>query len=238
MVMKSRLLQIALASSLCLVLVAPLAAQQRSPFSRDNAFRLLLGEFAPSGDSAYWDDKALDFTGDAGDFTDIVFVMDYLRYFNPQMALMFSSSWYEGSTDQSYLDYVDLAGLPIFHTTTLEIYSLTLGLVYNFATRDAPVVPYLGAGGGLYSWRLSEVGEFVDFFPPPPLIVRDSFVSDGSTLGYFALAGLDIPLGPAWSLLVEARGQWASDDLGQDFAGFGELDLSGYQYTLGFSWLF
>jgi len=54
----------------------------------------------------------------------------------------------------------------------------------------------------------------------------------------FGVAGIDIPVGPRWSLFVEGRYRWAADDLGQDYAGFGELDLSGWEASGGFGFSF
>ena len=55
-----------------------------------------------------------------------------------------------------------------------------------------------------------------------------------TTFEAFGLAGLDVPLTQSWSFIIEGRYRWAEDTLGGDYAGFGDLDLSGYELTGGF----
>jgi hypothetical protein len=233
--MKTQWIVLALAAVLTAL---PVEAQRRSPYYSSNAFRVHLGLFTPDGESAYWEDKQLDFSGKPDDFEDILFAADYIRRLNNRLALSISSSYFQGEADQSYLDFVDDAGSPITHRTNIEIFTLSAGLMLYLANPDAAVVPYLGAGGGLYSWTLLEAGEFIDFVPPPPIIVRDRFYAEGDALGYHALAGLSVPLSPEWSIFGEARWDWADDELSDDFQGFGTLDLSGRRITGGFSWTF
>jgi hypothetical protein len=49
----------------------------------------------------------------------------------------------------------------------------------------------------------------------------------------FGLAGVDLRLNDTWSLVGQARYRWAEDELGGNFAGFGTIDLSGFDYTVG-----
>lgn len=223
------------------VLAAPAWAQPgvyyRGPGER-NLLRVQGGLFEPDGGGNYLPDKRLEFTGDAEDFEDVSIGVDYLRLLSDRLALQVSGNFYEGEADQAYLDFVDSDGFDIFHTTTLEVSSLNLGLVVFLTSRGSAVVPYVGLGGGLYSWRLVESGEFIDFGLFEPEIFADTFVSEGDTFGYHYLVGLDIPLGSQFSIFAEARWQEADDDLDGDFEGFGTLDLSGREIRAGLSWSF
>jgi opacity protein-like surface antigen len=220
----------------------PAATRAQSGYHGPGAPRNVLGFevglFSPTGDSAYWDDKTLEFTGDASDFDDLSVGFDYMRLFNERLGLLVSTSFWEGDGNQSYLDFTDHLGAPIRHTTSLEIFSVNLGLIGYLGPRSWPVVPYLGAGGGFYFYDLSESGDFINFALPAPIVFSDTFSDDGSTLGYYGQAGLEIPLGPMWAIHVEGRWQWAESDLGGDFDGFGTLDLSGSELRAGVSWKF
>ncbi|HVS02580.1 MAG TPA: hypothetical protein VMT16_07405 [Thermoanaerobaculia bacterium] len=218
---------------LAMGLAEPVAA--RGPQS---SVRFRLGLLTPEGDSRYWDETALDFSGKPADFEDVVFGVDYLLELTPHAGLLLSLDHFEGEEDQRYLDFVDAFGAPIVHTTTLEITPLTAGLVLRLAPARSPIAPYVGAGGGIYFWRLEEAGDFIDFSFADPEIFSDRFVAEGQTLGYYLLAGVEVPLGPYFSFLVEGRWDRADDDLGDDFQGLGELDLSGRRIYGGIAWRF
>ena len=225
---------------LTVALPTTVAAQHhsRGHWGEEQAFRIDLGLFEPRGESRYWDDKAFDFSGDASNFEDSVVGFQYLRFLGPRLGFTVGASFYDGVTDQAYLQFEDEAGFGIGHTTDLQIESLTLGLLLHLASRDATIVPYVGIGGGLYSWRLYELGDFIDFSREDLEIFYDFFEDSGNPLGYYMQAGLEVPVAVNWSVYAEARWQRAEDDLSEDFAGLGELDLSGRSYSAGISWSF
>ncbi len=204
----------------------------------DHALRVRLGGFVPEGDSQYFEDKALDFTGEAEDLEDVSFGLDYRLEATPHLSLLFSGTIYEGQNDQHYIDFTDDRGDEIEHTTTLEISSLTVGAVVHLAGPEAAVRPYLGAGGGLYSYRLEESGDFIDFTPPPPEVFAGTFEARGETFGYYLLAGLEVPVGRSVAFFAEGRWQDAEDELEDDFEDFGDLDLSGRDVSVGITWRF
>ena len=93
--------------------------------------------------------------------------------------------------------------------------------------------PYFGGGLGIFNWRYSESGEFVD---RNSVIFRDSFVSSGNETGGIAIAGVRFA-GDSLSVGGEVRYQTADASLGSTFAGITEprIDLGGwtYQATVG-----
>jgi opacity protein-like surface antigen len=209
----------------------------RPVHEREGEFRLRLGAFRPEGDSEYWTDKRLDFTGDPSDLENAVGGIDYLLGLNNRLSLMFSGSYFEGDTTQSYRDFDDNFGNRIRHDTTLGIGSATAGLVLQLAGPDAPVVPYLGGGGGAYFWRLEENGDFIDFNNHNE-IFNASLESTGTAFGYYLVAGLEAPISRNFSVFAEGRWTQAEDDLSEDFEGFGKLDLSGREVSAGLAWSF
>jgi opacity protein-like surface antigen len=202
---------------------------------RDGEFRIRFGAFRPEGSSQYWRDKEFDFTGTASDLQGPIGGIDYLLGLDRHFSLMFSGSYYEGSTTQSYRDFLDNFGHRIRHDTTLGIGSATIGVVYNFTGRHAPVRPYIGAGAGGYFWRLQENGDFIDFSHNND-VFRSTLRSDGTAFGGYLLFGLEAPVTRNVSLFAEGRWTSVKDDLRDDFEGFGKLDLSGREVTGGIAW--
>ncbi|HEX2253112.1 MAG TPA: outer membrane beta-barrel protein [Thermoanaerobaculia bacterium] len=219
-----------------LLISAPAWAQARY-VGTDNAFRVRLGLFEPEGDSQYWDDKQIDFTGEPADFENVSLGADFRLGLAPFASLLVSGDVYSGEEDQSYFDFVDDLGVPITHTTTLDIASVTGGVLLH-GPRHWAVIPYAGAGGGFYFWSLEESGDFIDFFPSQPEIFSATFEDSGEAVGYYWMAGLEVPVGMRWSFFGEARWQQVEDELGGDFADLGDLDLSGRQISAGASWRF
>lgn len=227
-------------SLLALCAVAPASAQQGSyrPYRGDNELRIRGGLFTPRGDSQYWEEKELDFFTDADDFEDFVLGVDYRRRLGARTRLVISGTAYSAEESTSYRDFVDESGRDIFHDTTLDIASGTVGVHWTLTGEAAPVQPYVGVGAGFWAWSLEESGDFIDFSVPDPFIFTDTFTDDGAAFGWYWVAGLDVPLGDQFSLFGEARWDRVDDELAGDFRGLGELDLSGRQITGGVSFRF
>jgi opacity protein-like surface antigen len=232
--MNSKALRMTLAFAGLLLAVTPTWAQQRRGFyERDGAFRVHLGAFQPEGDSEYWDGVESEFTGGVEDLENVSFGLDYLLPFNRNFSLQFSGTGYAGDTTQSYRDFVDNFGDRIRHDTTLAIASATVGVVVHPFGSDAPVSPYIGAGGGSYFWSLEEDGDFIDRNDD---IFSATLEDSGVAFGYYYLVGLEAPLTRNMSIFGEARWTQAEDELSDDFEDFGDIDLSGSTYLVGLSW--
>lgn len=227
------------AVGLALVGVSVDAQQYYGRGAGDNALRLRIGLFTPDGESDYWLDNQAVFGGDIENLEDLALGVDFRFALGSRLGLLISGDFYEGDDDLAYLDFVDSRGADIVHNTNLDVSALTAGLVFNLTPPGARVVPYLGAGGGLYFWTLTERGDFIDFGDPlGPTIFTGTFEDDGQAVGWYLLGGLEIPLGIRWSLFAEGRWHSVEDRLSGDFAGLGDLDLSGRQISAGASWRF
>lgn len=232
--MTSKALRTTLALAGLLLAVTPAWAQPRRGFyERDAAFRVHLGVFQPEGDSEYWDDKELDFTGGVDDLENATFGLGYLLPINRHFSVQFSGSAYAGDTTQSYRDFVDNFGDRIRHDTTLSIASGTVGFVVHPFGSDAPVSPYIGAGGGAYYWNLEEEG---DFIASNNDVFFANLQDEGVAFGYYYLVGLEAPITRRMSIYGEGRWDQADDELSDDFEDFGDLDLSGRSFVVGLSW--
>lgn len=198
-------------------------------------FRLRMGLFTPAGDSKFWDDNKIDFTGDAKDLKAANFGADYLWPINRNASLRFSVDYFSGDNVQSYRELTE-GGQPIRHTSTLDIMPLTAGFVFYPAGRNQPVTPYLGIGAGLYWWEYREHGDFVIMNTGE--IISESYQGDSVAGGIYLCAGLDIPINPNLGFFVEGRWQKVTDTMNKDFEDFGKIDLGGTTIEGGLSFRF
>jgi hypothetical protein len=223
---------IPIAALLTLFAVADAEAQWNRHVESPGQFRVRFGLLEPSGGSDGWDNVFEGFTGNPSELRDFVWGTDVLWRTGRNTGFLFGASFYRGKTTSAYEDWVASDGSEVRHTTTLEMADLTAAFVFRFG-RSA-VRPYLGLGGGFLWYTLTDEGNFIDFSSPGQPVFYAWYGAEATTFEAFALGGLEIPINPAWALLVEGRYRYASDTLGQDFSGFGELDLSGWELTGGF----
>jgi opacity protein-like surface antigen len=165
----------------------------------------------------------------------------------PRIDATLSTTFSVTNAKSEFRDWIDdTSNLPIEQTTSLRRVPVTAGIrayllsrgqsVGQFAWVPARFSPYVGAGGGFMWYRFRQQGDFVDF--QTTNIFFDDFQSSGWTPTANAALGLDYSLTPNVSLNAEAKYNWAKAKLGTDFSGFGDIDLSGYQTTLGLGFRF
>jgi opacity protein-like surface antigen len=207
----------------------------RRSYDRRNEFRLWLGGFRPDATGPYFNSVKRDFTFSNSDLDDVIFGADYILHITPNVGLIFSGSYYQGSGTQAYRDFTDQHGAAIRHDTALDISTFTAGVIFHFAPQY-PVDPYIGGGGGIYAYRLREAGDFVDFGQPTLPVFSDTLESNGTAFGYFILAGVDFRVSHTVSLFAEGRLSRANKNLTGDFQGAGKINLDGKQIAGGISW--
>ncbi|MDX1494650.1 MAG: outer membrane beta-barrel protein [Longimicrobiales bacterium] len=147
------------------------------------------------------------------------------------------------STISEYWDYVGTDDLPIEQVTELQLVPVVVSGKYFLASRGRSVgrfawipnkvVPYVGAGLGIMSYRFEQEGEFVNESDPGLPIYQDRLSSDRTTFMARAAAGVNLALGKQFVLNGEARYNYARGSLDQDFSGFGDIDLDGLQLVAG-----
>ena len=134
---------------------------------------------------------------------------------------------YYGSTVPSvYTDYVNTDGSEIRQQLKLRIVPITATFRYLPFGNDAPIQPYVGVG--IYNWRYSETGDFVDFADYS--VFHGSFAGTGTNVGPVVLGGVRVPMGP-FAIGGELRYQAGTGTLPASggFAG-PKIDLGGYNY--------
>ena len=162
---------------------------------------------------------------------------------NERVDLMATVGGGTSNTRSEFREWEGSDGLPIEQTTEFSMVHLTFGAkaylmergrtVGSLAWIPARIAPYVGAEAGWIFHDFKQEGEFVDYETLD--IFNDYFHNEGTAPTVQALAGLDVTLNNRVMLTTEARYGWGSDELGLDFVGFEELDLSGFQLTAGFT---
>ena len=132
-------------------------------------------------------------------------------------------SYYQRTVPAIHAELVNQNGQEIQQDLKLRIIPLVaIARIFPFGHKRA-VQPYIGAGLGVYFWRYSETGEFVD---DANAIFRDAFVGSGTSVGPVATFGLRGRVSQSVDLGMEVRMQWGKGDLSTDFLS-DTIDLGG-----------
>ncbi len=224
--MRSRWISVAaLASAVTLVAADTASAQQAVNFS--------IGYFAIRGEDGRVDGDVLVenrdlFLFEFDDFSSVSLGGEWLipigEYLEASGGVAFTSRTVPTVYDQ----FVRPDGSEIEQDLKLRILPITATLRVLPLGRSAAVQPYVGAGIGIFNWRYSETGDFIDFVAPGRPIFRDSFVADGTNVGPVAVFGARVPIGNL-AIGGEIRYQKAEGDLDEDFLG-AKIDLGGWHY--------
>lgn len=139
---------------------------------------------------------------------------------------------YSRSVPTVYTDLTHASGAEIEQDLKLRVVPFTATVRFLPLGRESAVQPYIGAGVGVFGWRYTETGEFVDFTDYS--IFRDRFVGSGATAGPVVLGGVAFSVG-SWSIGGEIRYQSAQGELPDDqgFSGT-KVDLGGFNYLATF----
>ena len=134
--------------------------------------------------------------------------------------------FYQRTVPSVYADFIDIDGSEISQDFRLRVVPLTATVSVLPFGRETPVQPYFGVGIGLFNWRYSEVGEFIDFSNFD--VFRDRFVASGHDVGGLILGGLRVPFGDRFAAGGEVRYQSVSGKVGIDQGFLNErIDLGG-----------
>jgi hypothetical protein len=139
--------------------------------------------------------------------------------------------------DTIYEDYVRPDGSEIEQQLKLRVVPIALTVRILPLGRSAVIQPYVGGGLGIYNWRYSETGDFIDFSVPGRTVFRESYSQTGTSLGPIAVFGARVPLGNL-TIGGEVRYQKAEGDLDTTDFLAPKIDLGGFHYsaTVGFRW--
>lgn len=195
-----------------------------------------LGGFVPTGEDARGDIDGGDvlvnnqdfLLFNISDFNGASVGAEYLVALGQNVEAGLGIGVYRRTVPTVYADLVNDNGREIEQNLKLRIVPFTATVRFLPAGRDAAFVPYIGAGVGVFNWRYSESGDWVD---SDGNIFRDTFAGSGTSTGPVILGGLRVPLG-SWDLGGEMRWQRALGDL-PTAEGFSadRINLGGFTYS-------
>ena len=208
------------------------------PVQAQQSVSLNIGTFFVRGEDArIQDDVLLEnlnlFAFRLEDFNGVTVGGDWLIGFGEYFEAGVGLGYYQQTVTSVYNDFVDVDGSEIFQDSRLRVVPMTVTLRVLPFGRGGAVEPYFGGGFGVFNWRYSEFGEFIDFSTFD--IFRDRFVADGNELGGVILGGVRIPFGSQFAIGGEVRYQDASGRVGTD-QGFlaDRIDLGGFATQVTF----
>ncbi len=176
------------------VRAVPTHAQQQS-------VTLTLGYFAVRGEDARISDDVLVenletrlFTFRLGDFNNVSAGGEWLIGLGEYVEAGVGLGFYRRTVASTYAGFVDdVDGSEIEQDLKLRVIPFTTTIRFLPFGRSAAVQPYVGGGLGIYAWRYSEVGDFIDFSNFD--IFREQFVAEGNDVGTVVLGGVRMPFG-------------------------------------------
>ncbi len=200
-----------------------------------------VGYFSVRGEDSRVDDdvlvtnlEALAF--DIKDFNGALFGAEYLFPLGDYMEAGVGAGYYQRTVPSVYRDVTNVNGSEIEQDLKLRIAPLTATVRFLPLGRGASVEPYVGAGIGVFNWRYSETGEFVDFSDGS--IFRENYVAKGNAVGPVIFAGVRAPVADVWTVGGEFRSQRAEGDTDSAESGLlaDKIDLGGWSanFTFGF----
>ena len=221
--MPTRSLLVATAA-LAAVLLAPHAALAQQSLA------LNIGHFGIRGTDARVDDDVLLenlnlFSFDPTELDSVTFGGEWQIALGDHLEAGVGVGFMRGTAPSTYTDFVNDDGTEILQDFHLQMVPIT-GTLRLFPLGDTAVRPYIGGGIGLFMWRYSEVGEFIDFYDYS--VFRDRFVASGADIGTVVLGGVRVPLGDSLAAGVEVQYQRAAGRVGVDEGFLAErIDLGG-----------
>ncbi len=153
------------------------------------------------------------------------------RYLEAGAGIQFTSR----TVDTVYADFERPDGSEIEQAFKLRVVPISATIRVLPLGNEAVVQPYVGGGIGIFNWRYTEVGDFINFEVPGRPVFPAEYEESGTSVGPVALFGVKFPM-ERFVIGGEARYQRAEGDLNTDDFFAPKIDLGGwhYQVTLGF----
>ena len=224
--------------------LASTASAQVVQVTRADARNLVgfnLGYFMVKGEDSRVDGDVLladlnDLAFQIDDFNNFTFGGEWLYGVGKFVETGVSVGYYQSTVTSVYRNFVNDNGSEIVQDLKLRITPINATIRFLPAGRGAPIEPYIGGGLGIFNWRYSESGEFVDFSDGS--IFREQYKADGWSVGPVIVAGLRIPIGDALTTGFEYKWQKAEGDTDSAQTNLlgDKIDLGGntFSFTMHF----
>ncbi|MFC2141952.1 hypothetical protein ACFLR7_03355 [Acidobacteriota bacterium] len=222
-----------------------------------------LGYFFPRAGSDLWETEFLNMTFVKSDYTGSIFGFAYEYFVTRELALQVSVDGYTKQQSGFYNEWDGLAdvdgrwaypmgsvGVPDFfpqHVFAVSVTPIQLNVKLTPLGRANRVIPFIGAGVGLYIWSARLQGDLIDFDDVwedtdlgvliHPIYISDIRDDNKLSFGFQGLGGIILPLASRVSFEGEFKYNFAKGTLDR-FTSFERFDLSGYQISLAFNYWF
>lgn len=170
-----------------------------------------------------------------GDFNNVTIGGEWLYGVTDYLEVGAGVGFYRKTVESAYLRETHEDGSDIAQDLKFRIVPITATVRFLPLGRGAGIEPYVGVGLGIFSWRYTEIGEFIDEDGFIFSNVEDPFDMSGTAVGPVILGGVRAPVGDALSIGGEVRWQQAEDDglFDEGFLG-DKIDLGGWTFLLNF----
>ena len=214
-----------------MVLLAPAAASAQQSLSFN------IGYFAVKGEDGRVDGDVLVANRsfhifDVNEFSGATFGGEWLVPIGEYVEVGAGIGYYQRTVPSIYADLVNDNGAEIMQDFKLRVVPISATVRFLPLGARAAIQPYVGAGLGIFPWRYSETGEFVD---ADYNIFRGNFVESGTALGPLVFGGLRFPVANAFVIGGEVRWQRAEGEFNEpeNFNG-DRIDLGGFTWQATF----
>lgn len=231
-----------------LVALPSLAAAQRSGrgflFEKPNAsFVMRAGYSAANTSGQPFTILAQETTIGPRSFDSFNLGLDLNCFLTRYADLVFTVDVSSRTTSAEYREWEE-NGRPIVQESQLDRVALGGGFRINLVERGrqisslayipAKILPYIGATGGVMWYEFKQHGDFVEVVDDSTgNIFRDDLRSNHYNVMGQVFGGIERRLNARWSLVGETRWTQSTAKLTNDYAGMGNIQLSGLAFNIG-----
>jgi hypothetical protein len=218
------------------VLLAPASAfaqiSRVSSSEHHNAVGFTLGGFFPRGEDGRVSGDVM-----VRDLDDLVFEVkdfnggsvsgEWLFTLGNYMEGGVGVGFYKRTVPSVYRSFVNTDNSEIEQNLRFRVAPVT-GSIRFLPIGHGSVEPYVGIGVGIFNWRWSESGQFVD--TSDSSIFPATYVAKGTKVGPVILAGIRAPIADVWDVGGEVQFQRATADIDRVETGLvgDKIDLGGW----------
>jgi outer membrane protein W len=222
-----------------LAVTAPIASAQDQALNFSLGYFTVRGEDSRTAGDVLNADRCIDTTFacepllfDVNDFNNATVGAEWLVGLGDYFEVSAGVSYYQRTVPSIYEFQVNANGSEIEQDLKLRIIPIVATVRFVPTGRQSAFQPYIGAGFGLFNWRYTETGDFVD--TTDFSIFRASYEDSGTKAGAVIVGGARGYISDRYLVGGEVRYQRAEADLSTDFVG-DKIDLGGitYQATFG-----
>jgi opacity protein-like surface antigen len=203
--------------------------------AHSDSFFIMGSYFTPDGKSDVFRQNIRETVFKVDDLNDFGGTFGYNHFIGNYVDVGGSLAYYR--TVETVQDRITPNGRPVVRDIRFKIVPLEANISVLPVGRNLAVIPYVGAGVGVYFWEYEEIGDFViDRFTDPRVITGSAF-SDGTDFGWNIHGGIQIPFSRSAAFMSQIKYSKADGKL--DRSGFDpafdRIDLSMVTYSVGVS---